>query len=205
MKKPKVVIYDNDGMITCGSRFSDQYSKEFNIPMEVMDEFFTKHFRNCLHGKSDLKEELKPFLEKWNWTGTVDELLDYWFKIGIEPDYDTYNSISKLKEQGVICCLATNQEKYRTEFLVSKMNYKELFDEIFSSAHLGVFKTSQEGMEKIYSALKEKYRDLEKEDIMFWDDREGNVEHLNSFGFNGQQYKDYLSFKQRMKEANLEV
>jgi putative hydrolase of the HAD superfamily len=205
MKKPKVVIYDNDGMITDGARFSDTYSKEFNIPMELMDGFFDVHFKNCLHGKADLKEELRPFLEKWKWNGTVDELLDYWFRVGAEPNHDTYESISKLKEQGVVCCLATNQEKYRTQFLIQKMNYNELFDEIFSSADLCVFKTSEEGLGKIFNALKERYGDLEKDEILYWDDREGNVKHLNEFGFNGQKYKDYNSFKQTMNDYGFEV
>ena len=76
MKKPKVIIYDNDGMILNGGRFSDQYAKEFGVDLATMTPFFDGPFKKCLVDKADLKEELAQVLEEWKWNGTVDELKD---------------------------------------------------------------------------------------------------------------------------------
>jgi len=201
MKKPKAIIYDNDGMITYGGRFSEQYSKEFGVDLATMSPFFEIAFKNCLVGKVDLKEELTKVLETWKWEGTVDELMQYWFSIGDSVYDDIYTSILRLKEQEMIVCLATNQEKYRTEYLVKKLSYDKIFDEIFLSADLGFYKHSPEGLEKIFHVLKEKYAISDKEEIMYWDDREDHVEDLNKLGFNGQLYRDYPSFRTVLAEA----
>ncbi|MDP2651779.1 MAG: HAD hydrolase-like protein [bacterium] len=205
MKKPRVIIYDNDGMITNGGRFSEQYSKEFGVDPSVMTPFFEGPFKNCLMGKADLKEELKKVLDEWKWEGTVDELMQYWFSIGDSVYDDIYASILKLKEQGLTVCLATNQEKYRTEYLVKKLSYDKIFDEIFLSADLGVYKHSPDGLEKIFQVLKEEYAISDKEEIMYWDDREDHVEALNKLGFNGQLYRDYPSFRAVLSEAGYQL
>ena len=200
MKKPKAIIYDNDGMITYGGRFSEQYSKEFGVAPATISPFFETAFKNCLLGKADLKEELTKVLETWRWRGTVDELIQYWFSIGDSVYNNVYDSILKLKEQGGVVCLATNQEKHRTKYLVNKLSYDKIFDEIFSSADLGVYKHSPEGLEKIFQVLKEKYAVLDKGEILYWDDREDHVESLIKLGFNGQLYRDYPSFKLVLSE-----
>ena len=179
MKKPRAVIYDNDGMITHGGRFSEQYAKEFGVDPAVIAPFFEGPFKNCLMGKTDLKEELKKVLETWKWKGSVDELAQYWFSIGDSVHDDMYASILKLRAQGLIVCLATNQEKYRTKYLVNKLSYDKIFDEIFSSADLGAYKHSPDGLEKIFQVLKEKYAISDKGEILYWDDREDHVENLN--------------------------
>ncbi len=200
MEKTKVIIYDNDGMIIHGLRFSDRYIKEFGISQDIMSPFFNGPFKKCLTGNSDIKEELKKVLELWKWKGTEDELLKYWFDSGDEIYADVYESITKLKNQGLIVCLATNQEKYRNQYLIEKFSYSRIFNEIFCSAVLGYTKHSSEGLEKIFQMLHEKYGVNDKEEVMYWDDREENVENLKNVGFNGQKYIDYPSFKSKINE-----
>ena len=205
MKKPKVIIYDNDGMVTHGGRFSDKYSRAYGVDPAIMSPFFEGPFKQCLTGRADLKEKLAKVLDIWNWNGTVDELMQYWFAVGDVLDSDMYESITKLREQGAIVCLATNQEKYRTQYLVNNHSYDKVFDEVFSSADLGAYKHSAKGLEKIYNSLKEKYGIADKAEIMYWDDREGNVASLNEVGFNGQQYRDYESFKAVLAECGYRI
>ncbi len=205
MLKPRVIIYDNDGMVTHGGRFSDQYSKEFGVDPVVMAPFFEGPFKKCLTGAADLKEELKSVLEAWKWRGTADELMQYWFAVGDVLNEDTYTSITKLKKQGLVVCLATNQEKYRAQYLISKHSYDEVFDEIFCSASLGAYKHSAEGLERIYQTLKEKHGISDKKEIMYWDDREDSVKNLNEAGFNGQRYQSYESFKKVLAEHGCQL
>jgi len=114
-------------------------------------------------------------------------------------------SVTKLKEQGLIVCLATNQEKYRMQYLINKFSYDKVFDEIFFSANLGAYKTSLEGLEKIVQTLKEKYGVSDKGEIMYWDDHEENVVDFNAIGFNGQHYKDFSTFKAVLSDYGYHV
>lgn len=204
MPKPKAILYDYDGMLARGERFSDKYSAEFGIDSVIMNPFFTGAFHECLLGKADLKEELAKVVEEWKWRGTIDELLVYWFATG-ELVPEVFDSIEKLKEQGVVVCLATNQEKYRITYLTRKHNFDIVFDEIFCCANLNAFKHSDEGLEKIFQILKVKHGIQDKKEIMYWDDRPGNVENLINAGFNGQLYKDFPAFKQTLSEYGLSL
>ena len=203
--KPKAILYDNDGMIMHGVRFSTKYAKEFGIDVAVMDPFFDGPFKACLTGKANLREELSKVLNDWKWKGTVDELIDYWFGAGEELDKEVYDSVSALRKQGVIVCLATNQEEGRLAYFVKKFSYDKIFDEIFSSATLGVPKHGIEGLEKIANILEKKYGISNRADVMFWDDREGNVERFNSVGFNAKLYTNYEAFKNILKENKLSL
>ena len=204
MPKPKAILYDFDGMLTHGPRFSDKYAAEFGLDPAIMAPFFDEPMKQCLLGKADLKEELTKVLEEWKWHGTVDELLEYWFAIG-DIDQEAFDSIGKLKAQNVVVCLATNQEKYRIGYVTKKYELDKVFDEIFCCANLHVFKHSAEGLEKIFQILKEKHNITEKGEIMYWDDRPGNVENLLKEGFNGQLYKNYAEFKEVLAESNLRL
>ena len=204
MQKPKAILYDYDGMLTGSVRFSDKYSAEFGVDIAEMGSFFNEPFKQCLLGKADLKGELAKVLPAWKWHGSVDELLEYWFSIG-ELNTEVFSSIEKLKVQGVIVCLATNQEKYRIRYVTTKYALDKAFDEIFSCVNLGVYKHSAEGLEKIYQTLTEKHSITDKGEIMYWDDREDNVENLLKEGFNGQLYKDYVGFKETLNASGLQL
>ncbi len=205
MKKPRVIIYDNDGMVTHGERFSDQYAREFNLDIAIMEPFFAGPFKKCMTGEADLKEELGKVMATWKWKGTVDELMQYWFSIGATLDEDVYASIAKLREQGLVVCLATNQERYRLNYFVTRFSYDKVFDELFCASELGALKQSAEGADKIFQMLKEKYGILDRGEVMYWDDREGNVEALNAMGFNAQQYRGYPAFKEVIAECGFQL
>ena len=197
----KVIIFDSDGMITNGPRFSVILSQKFNIPLEKILPFFNGPFKNCLIGKADLKEELqKGWLKKWGWNGSVDDFLKLWFSIGKEIDNNVYQSISRIKKKGIICALATNQEKYRTEHLSKRFNYNALFDKIFSSAYVGSKKPSVEFFTEIFECFKEKDANIKKDEIIFWDDDQKNINGAKEFGFHAEIFTDYNSYWNKMKK-----
>ena len=205
MEKPRAVIYDNDGMVAHGGRLSEQYAREFNLNIAVMDPFFAGPFKKCMTGEADLREELEKVITTWGWKGTVDELMQYWFSIGATLDEDVYASIAKLRAQDLVVCLATNQERYRLNYFVEKFSYDKIFNEVFCASELGALKQSAEGAEKIFQTLKERHGILDKGEVMYWDDREGNVESLNAMGFNAQMYRGYPAFKEVMAEHGFQL
>lgn len=188
----KCILLDNDGVIVKSSEmFSERISRENNIPPENITPFFKEIFiPKCMTGKTDLKKELIPWLPKWKWEGTIDELLQYWFKSEHNIDKDVEGHIKKIKSQGIRCYLVTNQEKYRTAYLKKEMGFNELFDGIFSSAEIGYKKPSTEFYEKIFKQIN-KNLEIRKDEILYVDDDESNVTAGKEFGFNTLHYKSF--------------
>ena len=198
----RAVIFDSDGMITHGPRFSEVFSKEYRIPMENILPFFNGPFKQCLIGKADLKQELrKGWLKQWEWSKSVEDFLAYWFSIGKELDKKVYESILPIRRQGVTCILATNQEKYRTEFLIDVFHYRSIFDEVFSSAYVGSKKPQPDFFRAVFSFLKERQPGVRKDEVVFWDDDDNNLAGAKNFGFTVEKFTDadsYLSTMRRL-------
>lgn len=196
----KAIIFDADGMvIKKGPRFSDYLEKDSVIPVVITKDFFENEFQDCLVGKADLKEELSKYIEKWGWTRTVNDLLDYWFSVGKNVDPDMISTIEKLRSEGILCYLATNQEKYRTEYFIrSEMDFGNVFDNVFSSAYIGFKKPQTEFFNHIMNSLPE---GTERNEVMFWDDDEDNVKEAEQFGFQANLYTDFEDFQERVSQS----
>jgi hypothetical protein len=123
----KTLLIDiNAVLFEQSEKFSVRYSQTYNLPIEILNEFLDSDFDLCLTGKKDLKESLQPLLIKWQWNGSVDQLLDFWFD-------ENHNSLNKmiqtfktLKKKGAKLYLATQNEKYRATKYISYL--KPLLD-----------------------------------------------------------------------------
>lgn len=187
----KAIIFDTDGMIITTDPFSVQYSREFGISYEKILPFFKTEFQLCLVGKADLREILKPHLKEWGWSKSVDELLEYWFKSESHIDQCLVEIIKELRQRGIECYLATNQEKYRTQYMREKMGFNTIFNRIFSSAQVGFKKPTVEFFDYVVKQLPE----INKEEILFWDDKEENVTAARNYGLEARQYVNFENFK----------
>jgi putative hydrolase of the HAD superfamily len=198
--KLKAVIFDADGMvITNTTRFSDRFSQEFGVNYADMLPFFEGEFKQCLIGKADLKVVIQPYLAKWNWNKSAEELLEYWFASEHSIDKQVTDFVQQLRKQEIACYLGTNQEKYRTEYMKTEMGFSEVFNGIFSSADIGHKKPHAEFFEYIFKKLSP----IEKEEVWFWDDTKENVEGAKKFGFNAELYTDFSSFKNKMNSLSV--
>lgn len=194
----KYVIFDVDGVVLKNrKKFSQRLSEEYGVAYEKsILSFFQNEFQLCLTGKSDLREELKKYLSEWKWKGTVDELLEYWFSAEAELDKNLILKIEELKRSGIICFLATNNEKYRTKYLISKLRLFDIFENIFSSAFLGTSKNSILFWEEIYSNI----GNPPKTEVLVWDDDEENIKAAKEFGFLAEFYSGLEKFEEKMRE-----
>lgn len=186
----KAIIFDTDGMVVITDMFSVKYCEEYKVPYENIFPFFKNEFQPCLIGKADLKEQIKPYLEKWGWKKSAEDFLEYWFKAEHNIDQRVVEVIEKLKKSGVKCYLATNQEKYRTEYLRNQMGFDKIFDRIFSSAEIGYKKPQPEFFDKIIAEI-----GLNRGDVQFWDDTEKNVQGAKDFGLDARHYKGFEEFE----------
>jgi putative hydrolase of the HAD superfamily len=191
----KAILFDADGVIINSEMFSLQYQKEFDVSNNEMLPFFNNEFQECIKGKLDLKEIIKPWLEKWKWDKSVDEFLLFWFKSEHKIDNRIIELIRKLKEKNIKCYLATNQEKYRTEYMRNDMKFKEYFDDIFSSAEIGHKKPDKEFFDFILNQLKNKYN-INSDKILFVDDSRENIEAAEHLGIETLLYKKFEELKE---------
>ena len=133
----KVLIFDADGVLINGDIFSKRFSKEYNIDISKINTFFDGPFKDCIIGKADLKEVLAPYLKEWGWKDGVDNFLEYWFSSEHSIDQELIDYIQDRRSNGIKCVMATNQEKYRAEYMFNKIGFANSFDKMYASAHLG--------------------------------------------------------------------
>lgn len=190
MNKIKAIIFDADGMLIPNKRiFSRRYQDKYGITNEEMLPFFEGVFKRCEIGQADLKEEIKPFLEKWKWDKSIDELLRFWFEAEKDVDNRIVGLIKRLQGKSIKCYLMTNNEKYRTEYLKKEAEFDEIFDYVFSSAYMGCMKPEEECFDYLCKKI-----DIEKSEILFCDDDKENIEGAINFGFETHFYKSYNKF-----------
>lgn len=188
------LIFDADGVLINAEQFSETLARDYDVDKAKEKEFFTTHFQECLVGKADLKESVAPYLLSFGWKGSVDEFLEYWFKAGHSLDEALVGYVQKLRESGKQVVLATNQEKYRTEYMLKHMGFKGAFDKIYSSAHLGLKKPAVEFFAKVVEDL-----NVPKDEVLFWDDDQRNIDGALEYGIHAEFYTTYESFIETMK------
>lgn len=190
----KVVLFDCDGPIIRREKyFSQRLLEERGIysDAEREDSFFKTEFLDCEIGKTDLKEVLPKWLKVWKWRGSVDELLEYWFFGESQKDELMLEHVQVLRKQGIQCLLATNNEKYRVQYLWQVVGLKNYFDGCFASCDLGYLKNERGFWEKLMESL----GGFEPDEVLLIDDDLENIESAKAFGLNAELYRDVNSIQ----------
>lgn len=190
-----VILFDADGVMIKSSRlFSEQLDQEYGISTAKMQPFFTGVFTQCSIGQADLKQELAKVIGDWGWTGTVEELMDFWLSAGTVIDQEMKQYVQMLQQAGVRCFMTTDQEKYRGEHLRRTLGHSKPFEEIFFSAEMGCPKKEPTFFERVYTHLL-KSGSIQKSQILFVDDSQENVDVAKRFGFTGYVFSDIQGLK----------
>ncbi len=179
-------LFDIDGVyISTSEPFSARYERKVGKP-GLLTTFFKGVFQDCLVGKADLKEEASKHLEEWGWKGNVESFLDGWFSEEANLNDEVAEVIKELRAQGKPCYLITNQEKYRTEYLMENLDLHNVADGVYSSSRLGVKKPNPRYYERV---LEEIGYTGDKRDVFYIDDDMENIETGREIGFDTFYYK----------------
>lgn len=182
----KVLLLDADGvLLKSGELFSNRFATEYGISQELVSEFFRGPFSDCQSGTKDMREELPVYLEKWGWQSGVDGFLKYWFESDTVFDETVVDIVRKIKESGVKCYLASNNEKYRAEDLWQQIEKKDLLDGHYYSWELKTKKDDPLFFQQIIDIL-----GVVPEEVCFIDDDQKNVDAAASLGIMARLYKD---------------
>jgi putative hydrolase of the HAD superfamily len=190
------VLFDADGVvITPPFLFVAYLERELDLEMEHTQIFFEGHFKECLVGQADLKQTIAPFLPGWGWEASIDDFLRCWFEEEHVINEPILPIIQTLRDEGIICGLATNQERYRLDYMKAEMGFSKLFDVVFGSAELGAVKPDREYYQRVTDRL-----EVARGDILFWDDSVRNVVAAREFGWQAEHFTTYEAFKPVMME-----
>ncbi len=198
----RCVLFDVTGVLIDSDLFSVQYAKSSDVEHSTIKAFFEGPYLECITGKRDLKEELAKWLSAWKWSGSVDSFLNYWFTSEQHINMDVMNTVAALKKQGILCCIATNQEKYRQEYINKTLGFEKMFMHIFCSCDIGYKKPQQEFYQYVIKQLDQKYG-IRTNEILFFDDTEDNVAAAIHEGIQARVYTGYESLKQSLDEYGL--
>ena len=184
----KVLLVDVDGVLVVPPRlFSHIYAEENSMGAAQIEPFFHGVFREATIGKADLKELIAENRDVWNWSGDPAALLERWFEAENHIDQTLLAILVKLRQIGILVYLATDQEKYRADYL-RRVMFPDDFDGMFVSCELGITKASPKYFEVVLAKLQQQYPDLMAEDVMFIDDREANIESARIAGLRAEVY-----------------
>ena len=195
----KAFIFDIDGVLNISQRFSIRIERDYGISTGKLLPFFNGIFRECLIGKADLKKELLRVLDVWGWQGSLDDLLDYWF-VGEDNLDDKMTDILKNLGKKFPVFIATDNEKYRADYLRDNMGLGKICDMFFASAFEGFNKNNPQFYKSIFAKINQD-RSFAKKEIMFWDDDMENIKAALDFGIDARVYKNFNDFKNEISTA----
>lgn len=185
-------------MIVNGERFSTRLERKYAVPISVTTSFFTGPFQKCLVGELDLKSELDKVNRDW-WDGTPEQILDFWFDEKHNHIDDRFFVLFEtLRKSGVLCLLATNNEKLRSDNLLYTRGLNDYFDRVFPSWFVRCKKPQKEFFDYIMGCLKG--FGIAKEEVLFCDDDSENILGAISYGFNTHYYRDFHAFSKMLSE-----
>ena len=201
----QAICWDADGVTLRRSRlFSEQLAAEHGLDVKKLQPFFKGVFKQCSLGKADLKEELADVIGAWGWHGTVEELLEYWFKRCTELDQEVLTCVRAIRDAGVRCFMTTDQERYRGEYLQNLVGHHNPFEQVFYAAYIGAGKKELAFWDYVYEKINRAPMGaslaVSRESILVIDDDTEDIEMAKSAGFATHLYRDIPTLRTFLSE-----
>lgn len=183
----KEILIDADGVVIRprNKYFSETLAEKQGIPLEEILPFFKGEYKKAQVGEADIREVLPPYLTKWNWQGSVDDFLKFWFESEKNLDEKVLKTVKSLRESGNKVYLASDNEANRAKYLMEELGLKDIFDSAFFSSDLGVTKSNPLFFQKVAETVK-----VNVSDLNYWDDDQKNVDIASALGVNAHLYTD---------------
>lgn len=186
---PRAVIFDADGVLILAPQlFSRVYASQRGLDPQALEPFFGQDFKRALVGEADLKDLLSTS-PLWNWEGDPQDLIDEWFASENHPNHDLIVLIRGLREAGVPVFLATNQERYRADYLRNVM-FPGLFDELFISCELGCTKSGDEYWRILLDRVGKLVPGIKPSEIIYFDDSQSHLTPALRAGIDAHLYRN---------------
>jgi HAD superfamily hydrolase (TIGR01509 family) len=175
------VLFDADGVIQ-GPRpgwmekltaWGGSRAEEFLLAIAAADVA-------CLTGK-DFGAAMREVLKQFDIHAPLEEVIDqdFWIEVR-QPMLDAVRAVRDL---GLHCGLATNQQNMRGTYMRSSLGFETIFDEQFYSFEVGFAKPDQGYFRAIMDRI-----GVTPDRVLFIDDHEGNVAGACEVGIHGELF-----------------
>lgn len=183
----RAVLFDADGVLQHGNGgdLTRRIQRAFGFVPDPLDPFIDDVLdaeRPALAGRGELVARLEPVVRKWGAPGKERALAAAWWHC-IEPDAGVFSLIAELRREGLLCALATNQQRFRADYMRGPLGYDARFDRSFYSCEMGSVKPEPRYFETIVAQLS-----LPAEELLFIDDLEPNVMAARGVGLQAAQF-----------------
>jgi HAD superfamily hydrolase (TIGR01509 family) len=175
------VLFDADGVIQ-GNRkgwmeeltgWAGPRVEEFLLAMAAADVA-------CLTG-DDFGAAMRDVLRQFEISAPLEEVFDpdFWIEVR-KPMLD---AVRVVRDLGLHCGLATNQQNLRGSYMRSSLGFDQIFDEQFYSFELGFAKPEAGYFKAIMNRI-----DVAPDRVLFIDDHEGNVAGASEIGIHSELF-----------------
>jgi HAD superfamily hydrolase (TIGR01509 family) len=175
------VLFDADGVIQ-GARAGVQEelaawggsrADEFLLAVAAADVA-------CLTG-NDFGAAMRDVLRQFEISAPLEEVIDRQFWIEVRPPM--LDAVRAVRDLGLRCGLATNQENLRGTYMRNSLGFETIFDEQFYSFELGFAKPEAGYFQVIMDRIS-----VAPNRVLFIDDHEGNVAGAREIGIHSELF-----------------
>lgn len=180
----EAVLFDADGVIQRRPRgWKDALGEQLGFsgdPGDFLAEVFAAE-TPALEGRFDFPAALSNLLSRWNCRATLDEALHTWTMIEVASEIT--DTIRALRQSGVACHLASNQERHKARYMSEVLGYCDLFDNEFYSCRIGLMKPDNAYFHAILNDI-----DCRPNQVLFVDDLQVNVDSARVVGLHADTF-----------------
>jgi len=199
MRQVKTYIFDADGVVIEPWGFARVLRESYGITSEMVFAFFKGPFDLCMRGEMDVRDCLPPYLQKWGWERSMEQFISTWLASDDRPMREMLSLVGQIRNAGILCCLGSNQDRVRAEYVRKDMGFDAMFDRCFFSCEIGAAKPNKAFYEHITSQLK-----VRPEDIFFVDDCGANIDAAIEHGWHAVRFEGRETMEWIARQAGVE-
>ena len=175
------VLFDADGVIQSTragwmeelTAWAGSRAEEFLLAIAAAD-------IACLTG-ADFGAAVREVLQQFEINTTIEDVIDRHFWIEVRPPM--LDAVRAVRDLGLRCGLATNQQNLRGTYMRTSLGFEKIFDEQFYSFELGFAKPEAGYFQKIMDRI-----NVAPDRVLFIDDHEGNVAGAREIGIHSELF-----------------
>ena len=135
---------------------------------------------SCLTG-ADFGAAMREVLRQFEISAPLEDVIDRQF--WIEVRQPMLAAVRAVRDLGLHCGLATNQQNLRGAYMRSSLGFEKIFDEQFYSFEIGLAKPETGYFQTIMDRI-----DVVPDRVLFIDDHDGNVAGAREIGIHGELF-----------------
>ena len=189
----KNIIFDIGGVILDDSiqNISDLFKEDAT---ELWKKAFGKSFKNCLLGNIEVSDYIETFKNDSDYEAIKYILGKDNLHISYPLMQDNFDYISRLKDKGYNLYILSNIAKESYEHVKSTIDIDKVFKGGVYSYQEKLLKPDR----KIYELIVNRYN-LNKDETMFFDDKQKNIDAACEFGLKGVLFRTIEDIENNLK------